>query len=60
MKIENLDIPNLDFKTLELIYEIRKQIEIRCALSSELLGIDKARPTSEEVRALLTNHFTRW
>ena len=48
--MEVLKIPNLDLSTLEFIYEIRKQIEMRLALSKELLGIGREYPTAIEVK----------
>ena len=49
-KMREIKLKKVDTETLELIYEIRRQIEMRFALSAELLGIDKEHPTAEKVK----------
>ena len=56
MKI--LEISNLREKQLCFIYEIHKQIEMRCALSETLLGIKTRRPTANEVKTLIISRYS--
>ena len=49
-----LTIPNLSAKALELINEIHKQLDMHCALTKELMGINNEHKTSKKIEAMIT------
>ena len=51
--MEIVNIHCLDEDQIEFIYEIRKKIEMMCALTNEIFGIERGKTTTAEVKALL-------